>query len=220
MNRAGEQLRIAGEDGGGAVALMHVAIKNQHPLYQPAGAQRPGGDRQIIKNAEAGAEVIVGVVGAAGQVAGNAVLQRQLGGEQSAHGRDAGAPDQVFTPGQAHAFGFPLAESVAEKAVEILRAVRQRQQRRTRPPRTVQIGRAGDAAVAQPFVQQPELFHRKAVPAGKRKTVGRMIDKRYGHGGSIAERRRLAGAPQGASGKPAKPWPRTRYRVTLASSSL
>ena len=55
MQGQGEDRRIAGKDGGGAVALMHVAIDDQGPANRPFRLQGPNRHRDIVENAEAGA---------------------------------------------------------------------------------------------------------------------------------------------------------------------
>ena len=52
---------------------------------------------------EAGRVVVMGVVGAAGKVAGDAVLQRHLGAQQGAAYGAHGTPGQGLAPGQAEA---------------------------------------------------------------------------------------------------------------------
>ena len=94
VGREGEHPRIAGEDRRGAVALVHVEVHHQQLAHQAFGQQHPGGDRHIVEDAEAAAVVGEGVVGAAGQVAGQTVLQRQTGREHGAAHRQPAAPHQ------------------------------------------------------------------------------------------------------------------------------
>ncbi len=73
--------------------------------------------------AEAGRVVVVGMVGATGQVAGNAMLQRQFGRQQRAAHGPYGAPGQGFAPGQAEAtlvFAGQLAIHVACDVVAVV----------------------------------------------------------------------------------------------------
>lgn len=65
---------------------------------------------------ETGRVVVVGVVGAAGKVAGQAMLQGHFGGQQRAADGAHGAPGQGLAPGQAEAalvFAGELAVHVA-----------------------------------------------------------------------------------------------------------
>ena len=80
---------------------MHVAVENQHATDTPAFQQVTADDRQIIEDAKARRVVVVGVMGATGQVAGQPVAQCLLGGEQRAADGANGAPRQGFAPGQA-----------------------------------------------------------------------------------------------------------------------
>ena len=94
VGREGEHARIAREDRCGAVALVHVEVHHQQLAHQSFGEQHPGGDGHVVEDAEAAAVVGEGVVGAAGQVAGQAVLQRQAGREHGAAHRQPAAPHQ------------------------------------------------------------------------------------------------------------------------------
>ena len=90
MDREGEHARVVGEDRRGAVALVHVEVDHQRAADQPLGQQQAGGDRHVVEHAEAGAEAGEGVMAAAGGVAGDAMLQRQPGGQHRAgHGAAA-----------------------------------------------------------------------------------------------------------------------------------
>jgi hypothetical protein len=102
VQRHGDRLRRVVQDACGAVALVHVAVEDQHPVDPAAFQQVMADHRQVVEDAEAGRVVVVGV-GAAGQVAGQAVLQRLFGRQQRAADRAHRAPGQGFAPGQAEA---------------------------------------------------------------------------------------------------------------------
>ena len=58
----------------GAIALMDIAIKDQHILRFALSQQGMGGDGQVVKHAEAGTKIVVGVMGAAGKACRDAVF--------------------------------------------------------------------------------------------------------------------------------------------------
>ncbi|MCY1432045.1 hypothetical protein D9M71_480280 [compost metagenome] len=74
MQRHGDGLWRVVQDACGTVALVHIAVEDQHPVH-PASLQQVAADhRQVVENAEAGRVVVMGVVGASGEMAGDAVL--------------------------------------------------------------------------------------------------------------------------------------------------
>ena len=77
MHREGGHAGLLGEASGCAVSLMHIQIHHQHALGFAVVQQhlRCGGD--VIENAEAAAEIGVGVMGASGQMAGDAMAKGQ-----------------------------------------------------------------------------------------------------------------------------------------------
>jgi len=103
VQRDGHRVGHVRQDACGAVALMHIAIEDQHAADAPALEQRQGDHRQVVEDAEARGMVAMGVMGAAGQVAGQAVLQRLLGGQQRTADRPHRAPGQRRAPRQAEA---------------------------------------------------------------------------------------------------------------------
>ena len=68
MQREREDRRIAAKDGGGAVALMHVAVDDRGARDDAVALQHRRGDRDVVEHAVALAAVAKGVVGAAGEV--------------------------------------------------------------------------------------------------------------------------------------------------------
>lgn len=116
MQRHGDRFRGVVQDARSAVALVHVAIEDQHAV-DPAAFQQVTADyRQVIENAKACRVIVMGMVGAARQMAGQAVLQCLLGGQDRTAHRSHRAPGQGFAPGQAEAplvFAGQLAAHVA-----------------------------------------------------------------------------------------------------------
>ena len=101
VQREGQDVGAAGEDAGGAVALVDVAVDDQDAGDAALVDERLGGDGDVVEDAEAGAAVGPGVVRAAGHVAGEAVLEREAGGEQGAGGGEEGAAGDGGGVGQA-----------------------------------------------------------------------------------------------------------------------
>ncbi len=71
---------------------MDVQINHQHLADRALRQQPPRGHRHVVEHAEARPGVGLGVVAAAGGVAGDPVRQRQAGGRQGAADRRLGAP--------------------------------------------------------------------------------------------------------------------------------
>ena len=101
VQRQRQHVGAACEDARGAVALVHVAVDDEHPRDAAFVEQRLGGDGHVVEDAEAGAALGTGVVRAAGHVAGEPVLQREAGGEQRAGRRQEGAAGDGGGVGQA-----------------------------------------------------------------------------------------------------------------------
>ena len=147
-----------------------------------AGRQQVAGDhRQVVEDAEAGREVVVGVVGAAGQVAGQAVPQGQLGGQQRAAHRAYGAPGQGLAPGQAEAALVLARQLAAHIARDIGRAVGQGQHFGRAELGAQQLGVRDQAAGHQVVAQQAELLHGEAVPGREGRAVVVVVDQRQAH---------------------------------------
>ena len=73
MHREGEDARIAGEYVGGAVALVHVEVDDQHHADGALGQKCERRDGNVVEGAEASVLRAPGMVAAAGGVAGDAV---------------------------------------------------------------------------------------------------------------------------------------------------
>ncbi len=87
MDGEGEHRWVVGENFSRAVALVYVAVEQEHPLGQSFGLSGSGGYRHIVEDAKAGAAVGPCVVGAAGQVDANAFAKgRPHSGQRAANG--------------------------------------------------------------------------------------------------------------------------------------
>lgn len=88
VDRESEDAVVAGKNAGGPVALMDVAIDDQHPLGATFGLHGASGDGGIVEDAESLAAIAEGMVGAAGQVGrhGAAAQGRTTGRDRCAGG--------------------------------------------------------------------------------------------------------------------------------------
>ena len=113
VQRERERVRVRPEDLRGAVALVDVAVDDQHAPHQPLGAQPRHRHRDVVEQAVAAGEVAARVVGAAAEVHPDAVLQRPPRRGQRPADRPPPALDQHLRPRQpepallAHASSSP-----------------------------------------------------------------------------------------------------------------
>lgn len=182
MQGHGDCVRGVVQDARGAVALVHVAVEDQHPVDPPAGQQVTADHRQVIENAETCRVIVVGVVGAAGQVAGQAVLQGLLGRQQRAAHRAHGAPGQGFAPGQAEAPLVFAGQLAAHVAFDIPRFMGQGQNLGRAEFRAQQLAVLGQAALHQVVAQQAEFIHGEAVVRRELGAVVVVVDQWQRHG--------------------------------------
>ena len=177
----GDRLRLVFQQARGAVALMHVAVEDQHPLHASCREQVAGDHRQVVEDAEARGEVVVRVVRATGQVAGQAMPQRQFGGQQrAAHGAH-GTPRQGVAPGQAEAALILRRQLAGHVAGDVVRAVHQGQDLRRAQLGAQQFGIRGQATGDQVIAQQAELLHGETVPGREGRAVVLVVDQRQRH---------------------------------------
>src|SRR5690606_18898356 len=112
-----------GEDGGGAVALVHVAVDDGDAASAALGPHRQRGDGGVVEHAEARAEVPVRVVRAAGEVGGTGraalAIERAAAGGQRGAGRTARAFDHRCTPRKADAADLGGIQGAAGDAVQV-----------------------------------------------------------------------------------------------------
>ena len=84
VDRVGEDPRIVGEDGVGAVPLMRVGVQHEDTHVGPGEVLFTDGDSDVIEHAVALSLVRKGVMRPAGEIAGQAVFQGRLGRRQGA----------------------------------------------------------------------------------------------------------------------------------------
>src|SRR4051794_17527300 len=109
----GEHGRIAFENGGSPITLVHVEIEDGGAGGETLAAQGEDGDRQIVEDAESRTLVAEGVMGAAGQVAAETALHGIVRGGQGASYGGEGAAHEFRRPGKADA----AHDAVVDRAV-------------------------------------------------------------------------------------------------------
>ena len=181
VHREREDVRLVGEDGRGAVALVHVEVDDRHAAHAALAPRPRGRDGQVVEDREARAVAAVRVVRAARAVAREAVPQRQLrrqhrSGHLQLRPLDELRLGDLATEADA-ARGVGVQAAVDERAVVRLvvdggeGAGGQRRrlvdQRGLKPPLPLQ-----DA------VEVLELPHREAVCARPWAGVARVVDER------------------------------------------
>ena len=115
------------EDGRVAVALMHIEIEHGNALRCTLLDQSQRSNGQVVENAEAGTEIAVRMVCAAGELAGNALRQRCMCGCQRAPNRGARAPHQRFAPRQPDAAHDVRGDCAIEHGGHVGRTMRAQQ---------------------------------------------------------------------------------------------
>ena len=145
------------------------------------GQQDAGGHRHVVEDAEARAEVGVGVVAAAGGVAGEAVLERQAGGQHGAGHRAAGAQGQGLGHRQAEAPLLGGLEPLLQDGGDVARRVGELEPGAGGRLRHHDLLRQHEARLPQVGEEPPELRHREAVRLGQRRDVGRVVGDRDPH---------------------------------------
>lgn len=181
----GEDGGIGAEGGGGAVALMDVAVQHDGAVDAPLTLQDADGDGGIVEDAEALAVAGAGVVRAARQVhrdpppARRRLVQRRArGGDGRATGA-AGALDHLRAPRKADAPLLQRGQRAFAGGGQVRGLVHQRQL----VPRCVGRLRQlvgtqhalGQAALAHPGV----LYHRETVSHRQRQNVAVGVERAH-----------------------------------------
>lgn len=170
------------EDACGAVALMHVTVEDQYAVDPPAGQQVMADHREVIEDAKAGRVIVMRMMGATRQVAGQAVFQRLFGGQYRAADRAHSAPGQGFVPGQAEAALVFTGQLAAQVAFDIPRFMGEGQNLCRAQLRAQQLAVLGQAAVHQVVAQQAKLIHGEPVVRWELGAVVVVVDQWQGHG--------------------------------------
>ena len=171
MQAAGEHIGGVGEDGGGAVALVHVAIDDGDAAGAAFGLHRQRGDGCVVEHAEARAEVAMRVVRAAGQVGGAGriafAIERAAAGGQRGARRTARAFDHRCTPRETDAPHLGGVQRAAGNAAQVAGVVGAEDLGVGGGVRDAEVVVGEQAAVVQARAQTRVLLHRKAVALGQ-----------------------------------------------------
>ena len=177
---------------------MHIQVHHQQLAHQTLQQQHPGRHGEVVEDAEATAVVGKGMVGAARQVAGQALLQCQPGGEHRTAHRQPAAAHQRCGGGQTDAPHRSRLQLVAGKALVIGPAMHQLQPAPRHRQGLVQLLGPRQIKPLQMLDQKPKFTHRKTVGAGQGSRILRVINEGRTQGG-------LPGG-SGAGGWLAAPW--------------
>jgi hypothetical protein len=159
------------EDGGVAVALVYVEIEYGNALHHALLEQRECSDREVVENAEAGTEIAVRMVCAAGELAGDALRQRCMRSCQRAPNRGARAPHQRFAPRQTDAAHDVRGDCAIEHGGHVGRTMRAQQIGRLRWWRGMKRGARQDLLALDRRLEQAVFYRRKAMSCRKRQLL-------------------------------------------------
>jgi len=104
VHREGRRPRLLAQDGGGAVALVHVQVYHQHSPRRSLGEQRQARDGKVVEGVEAAARCALRVVRPAAQVArdpggeGKPRRQQRAGNLEPHRANHRRAPRQADSP--------------------------------------------------------------------------------------------------------------------------
>ncbi len=167
MERDREDARVAGEDRRRAVALVHVEVDDDD-AQRRLGLEHAGGDRDVVEDAVAAAARGGGVVGAAGEVGGNALAKGSARRRNRRPDRAARALDHLLAPRKADRALLGRAERSARHRADI-RGVVDKGQLRVARRRGLARGEVGEGR--DPLAQEPVFAARKGVADGQRQEV-------------------------------------------------
>lgn len=119
VNGVGEDTGILGEDGVGAVALVGVGVDDEDAGVGGVKVEGADGDGDVVEHAVAEAPVGEGVVGATGEVTGEALAEGGVEGGEGATGFEAGAEEEGGAGGKAEANGSGMIEGGGFDGVQV-----------------------------------------------------------------------------------------------------
>ena len=121
----GENIQIAGEDGGCTVALVHIAVQNDYLSDQVFPLQDPNSNGGVIEHTISFAMIRIGVMCAASQVCGQAILKSSPASPDCAAYRKARALDQLLGPWKTNSPHFFIAHLSMRHPLHVIRGVDQ-----------------------------------------------------------------------------------------------
>jgi hypothetical protein len=147
---------------------VYVGVEDDDPLDEALRLHRAGGDGAVVEHAVAFAPVSKGVMGAAGQVRRESLLQRCEAGPQSPTRGPPRALDHPLGPREADAPHLFLRERTVHDAPQIAFFVAAQDLRIRDRARHTHLPRSADASSGDPLAQHRVLDHREAVPLRQR----------------------------------------------------
>ena len=99
MQGAGEDVRVVREDGGGAVAVVHVTVNDREPLTWRLALDRPDCDRHVVEQTEALAVARIRVMKPAANMTHDSALEGEPGRRQRATRHQTKPLDDDGRPG-------------------------------------------------------------------------------------------------------------------------
>ncbi len=182
VDRHREVGRIDGKNLRRAIPLMHVAVEDQHSRDDTPGLHLPGRHGRVVEHAIALAPVATGVVRAAGETSGNAILEgrgRRIDGGASAPERPL---DQFAAPRETDPSHLVPRKRARHHAAEIVPRVHAEQFIVCRGMRFDEFKRRpGHRVLFQPPPQERVFIDRKPVPVRKRETIPVARKESHGH---------------------------------------
>ena len=158
---------------------MHIQVDHHQALHRSVLQQHPGGHGTVVEDAEAAAIVRERVMRASRQMAGQAMLKRQASRQHRPAHRQPAAPHQRRGGRQPDASLRRPAQFTACESLVIGACMHQFQPAPWRRQRLLELIGFGQPLMQQQGMQQLELAHRKAMAAGQRRRVGRVVDERW-----------------------------------------
>jgi hypothetical protein len=173
VERDGEHARVAGEDRRRAVALVDVEVDDDDPARR-LRLQDARGDGDVVEDAVAAAAPRRRVMGAAGQIGGDAFDERGTRGRQRRADRAARALDHLLAPRKADRALLGRAQRPRCHGGDIRGVVDADQVGIADGLRlvSVEVGQGRDA-----LAQEPVLGARKAVPGRQRQKVSVGVER-------------------------------------------
>ena len=162
---------VARKDRSVAVALVDIQVDDERAANPHRPHQHPYGDGYIVQHTEAFAVPGEGMVGAPGEVAGQAIFQRHHRRIQCALDGQTGAFYQLLGPGKAHFAHFLFGEGAVSEAGDVVFGVNEEEITPVGFAWRHNIGWGDDIFAQELPAEGREFAHREGVPFGERDVV-------------------------------------------------
>ena len=187
VHREGEDVGIAGEDRGGAVALVHIEVDHGGPPDPSFVLQGTNGDRMVVEGAVALAVIGESMVRPTGEISRRTVFQRGEGGSERPARRGSRTQDQLRAPGESKPALIGIAQGPVDERSHVRRRVDEEQAFDLDRLRLAQVGGTDEAIALQDLPEHPVLPDGKAMAHGQRHEV--FVAVEHPHPGAILLRR-------------------------------